>query len=197
MKWAGAAYPGAYYLCPSVLEWPVCLCSLCNTLGHKSQSIRTEGTDEQTSMSTVHADQHIVNLAVLLASTKCHAIPDNKVHGANMGPTWVLSAPCGPHKPCYQGYCEVQWITRIMHMVCICFALFFVWYMSISPKCFWICFNGTEAIILWTTVNAIITMQHATELHTCNGMYLKTFLDEKQTDKLYFTWKDELRDVYC
>ena len=23
--------------------------------------------------------------------------PDNKVYGANMGPTWVLSAPDGPH----------------------------------------------------------------------------------------------------
>ena len=23
--------------------------------------------------------------------------PDNKVHGANMGPTWVLPAPDGPH----------------------------------------------------------------------------------------------------
>ena len=31
--------------------------------------------------------------------------PDSKVHGANMGPTWVLSAPdgphIGPHEPCY------------------------------------------------------------------------------------------------
>ena len=27
---------------------------------------------------------------------KC-TIPDRKVHGANMGPTWVLSAPDGPH----------------------------------------------------------------------------------------------------
>ena len=26
----------------------------------------------------------------------CHS-PDSKVHGANMGPTWVLSAPDGPH----------------------------------------------------------------------------------------------------
>ena len=26
-----------------------------------------------------------------------HVIPENKVHGANMGPTWVLSAPDGPH----------------------------------------------------------------------------------------------------
>ena len=24
-------------------------------------------------------------------------VPDSKVHGANMGPTWVLSAPGGPH----------------------------------------------------------------------------------------------------
>ena len=23
--------------------------------------------------------------------------PDSKVHGANMGPTWVLSGPDGPH----------------------------------------------------------------------------------------------------
>ena len=30
----------------------------------------------------------------LLAS---RVIPDNKVHGANMGPTWVLSSPGGPH----------------------------------------------------------------------------------------------------
>ena len=27
----------------------------------------------------------------------CKSDPDSKVHGANMGPTWVLSAPDGPH----------------------------------------------------------------------------------------------------
>ena len=27
----------------------------------------------------------------------CNDVPDNKVHGANMGPTWVLSAPYWPH----------------------------------------------------------------------------------------------------
>ena len=26
-----------------------------------------------------------------------HGSPDSKVHGANMEPTWVLSAPSGPH----------------------------------------------------------------------------------------------------
>ena len=24
-------------------------------------------------------------------------VPDSKAHGANMGPTWVLSSPSGPH----------------------------------------------------------------------------------------------------
>ena len=32
-----------------------------------------------------------------------NTFPDSKVHGANMGPTWVLSAPCCPHEHCYQG----------------------------------------------------------------------------------------------
>ena len=26
-----------------------------------------------------------------------HSIPENKVHGANIGPNWVLSAQDGPH----------------------------------------------------------------------------------------------------
>ena len=28
---------------------------------------------------------------------KVIVFPDSKVHGANMGPTWVLTAPDGPH----------------------------------------------------------------------------------------------------
>ena len=34
-----------------------------------------------------------------------HTSWDGKVHGATMGPTWVLSAPepYWPHEPCYQG----------------------------------------------------------------------------------------------
>ena len=43
--------------------------------------------------------QHIVTYYYVLPSPygrRCY-IPDNKVHGANMGPTWVLSAPGGPH----------------------------------------------------------------------------------------------------
>ena len=31
------------------------------------------------------------------AKSSPEPIPDSKVHGANMGPTWVLSAPGWPH----------------------------------------------------------------------------------------------------
>ena len=38
--------------------------------------------------------------------------PDCKFHGANMGPTWVLPAPDGPHVPCYQGI--IPFPTKVM-----------------------------------------------------------------------------------
>ena len=34
--------------------------------------------------------------AQIVESDQYHYI-DNKAHGSNMGPTWVLSAPDGPH----------------------------------------------------------------------------------------------------
>ena len=46
--------------------------------------------------------------SVVLCHTDKRKFPDSKVHGANMGPTLILSAPdgtpCWPHEPCYQGY---------------------------------------------------------------------------------------------
>ena len=41
--------------------------------------------------STVGCDKHTVN------ALQDNGHPDSNVHGANMGPTWVLSAPDGPH----------------------------------------------------------------------------------------------------
>ena len=40
-------------------------------------------------------------------------LPDSKVHEAYMGPTWALSAPDGPHVPCYQGCYNVGDISDI------------------------------------------------------------------------------------
>ena len=43
------------------------------------------------SMGNLRADVFLQN-----NNNTCHN-PDSKVHGANMGPTWVLLAPDGPH----------------------------------------------------------------------------------------------------
>ena len=41
---------------------------------------------------------HAINTgATSIQRATTTSIPDSKVHGANMGPTWVLSAPDGPH----------------------------------------------------------------------------------------------------
>ena len=42
-----------------------------------------------------------------------HTFPDNKVHGANMGPTWVLSAPDGPHVGPMELAIRVMWHARM------------------------------------------------------------------------------------
>ena len=49
--------------------------------------------------STSGSKRHSMSLQILLhydRITECND-PDSKPHGANMGPTWVLSAPDGPH----------------------------------------------------------------------------------------------------
>ena len=59
--------------------------------------------------------------------------PDSKIHGANMGPTWVLSAPDGPHVgPTNLAIrhimlpCDVtrQWVDYELTMTFICFKSF-------------------------------------------------------------------------
>ena len=51
-------------------------------------------TIESDNMTTTEQAEYCVEYTVC-------SNPDSKVHGANMGPNWVLSAPCGPHEPCY------------------------------------------------------------------------------------------------
>ena len=51
-----------------------------------------------------------------------HDIPDSKVHGANMGPTWVLSSPGGPHVgpmnlPIWDGYVYNSRSRTVHHIV--------------------------------------------------------------------------------
>ena len=46
--------------------------------------------------SNIHMENMMNWKSTLQLSAKQY-LPDSKVHGANMGPTWVMSAPDGPH----------------------------------------------------------------------------------------------------
>ena len=57
-----------------------------------------------------------------MTSISGHLSLGSKVNGANMGPTWVLSAPDGPHVgpmnlAIQEGSLVVEYIPRIMYMV--------------------------------------------------------------------------------
>ena len=46
------------------------------------------------------------------------AIPDSKVHVANMGPTWVLPAPDGPHVgPMNLAIKDLSWVSNLGHIL--------------------------------------------------------------------------------
>ena len=51
-----------------------------------------------------------VYLLYIRTRSFCHVHPDNKVHGANMGPAWVLPAPDGPHA------CPMNFAIRVPHV---------------------------------------------------------------------------------
>ena len=63
-------------------------------------------------------DECCLNLYDSSYEARSRAYPNSKVNGVNMGPTWVLSAPDGPHvgpmNPCYQGKAtdELEQATR-------------------------------------------------------------------------------------
>ena len=44
----------------------------------------------------IHTDNGLEQI-VLAMSVRANGNPDSKVHENNMGPTWILSAPDGPH----------------------------------------------------------------------------------------------------
>ena len=55
-----------------------------------------------TGLNTMIVLQKRLITIVICSPCKDHSkYPDSKVHEAYMGPTWVLSAPCWPHEPCY------------------------------------------------------------------------------------------------
>ena len=72
------------------------------------------------------------NIAVGVTSPS-RDVPESKVHGSNMGPTWGRQdpggPPCWPHVPCYQG-CD-QCISIKNEYTCLCSSIF----IYITCKC--------------------------------------------------------------
>ena len=94
--------------------------------------------------------------------------PYSKVHRANMGPTWVLSSPDGPHEPGYQ-VPLLQYIPRNMHTVfdLLCFVVVIHWLIFPYPSglLHWHCGNLTIAPVpakqpwwIWINTSCEISM---------------------------------------
>ena len=76
--------------------------------------------------------------------------PDSEVHGAIMGPTWVLSAPDGPHEPCYQGI-HMEWCCHLSRLCGIVFACLLYW------KYMW--FINHLSLLLYIVFGSVCTLQ--------------------------------------
>ena len=64
-----------------------------------------------------------------------HDIPDNKNHGANMGPVSPRWAPCWPHEPCYQGYHSIPFhLQVIIFMQRETFIIAYLWYDMVTSS---------------------------------------------------------------
>ena len=68
----------------------------------------------------------------------CYKYPDSKVHGANMGPTWVLSVPDGPHVGPRNLAIRVAWLMEAVGMSC---------YMSLNFDWSWPVYTVTLTVI--------------------------------------------------
>ena len=62
-----------------------------------------------------------LNLLSALGRSHCDSFPDINVHGANMGPTWVLPAPDGPHVGPMNLAIRVAFQATIMMISCQCY----------------------------------------------------------------------------
>ena len=73
----------------------------------------------------------IINLAAIFIRIP---VPDSEVHGANMGPTWVLSAPDGPHvgpmNPALRG---TKRVIKIINMAATIAYFYCHWSLSVNP----------------------------------------------------------------
>ena len=74
-------------------------------------------------------------------------VPDREVHGANLGPPWVLSAPCWLHESCYHGC--LLWISSKK-----------IDQFTMEPHCSWFVFvnslGPSDAIWRWRSWSTLV-----------------------------------------
>ena len=74
----------------------------CHKLKQKGQHIRSDKTIQDKTNIRLHTNVYLYHIYIYVCVWIYICLwllrysPDSKVHGANMGPTWVLSAPDGP-----------------------------------------------------------------------------------------------------
>ena len=89
-----------------------------------------------------------------------NVIPDIKVHGANMGPTWGRQDPGGPHV----GHMNLaiwdgnSYYTRICYMFLILSLMWMPWGIT-GEKLVMACFYQAEAIT-WNNVHPDLWVMH-------------------------------------
>ena len=76
--------------------------------------------------SSAANDDNIVTMTNLSISRV--AIPDSKVHGANMGLIWGRQDPSGPHVgpmnfAIWDGYETLEWLKKMELQFCACYVL--------------------------------------------------------------------------
>ena len=90
------AYFMGYGVFVKVVQYHEFLTSVCITCWHNVSTYSLHNYMGMTQIRHIklqinHQHQYIPQIIHILPA------PDSKIHGPNMGPTWVLSAPDGPH----------------------------------------------------------------------------------------------------
>ena len=84
-----------------------------------------------------------------------HGYPDSKVHGANMGPTWVLSAPDGPHIG--PTNLAIRVITPSTHKLCEEWSLNLATHRNTEhPRDYAILCTLLGFVVVWVSVTCIL-----------------------------------------
>ena len=135
----------------------------------RKRTRKTHGSELDFSISIANALQILQSCTKpstwdISFSERRSSIPDSKVHGANMGPTWVLSAPDGLH---------IGPMNLAMRDIMVFCSWVVVCYHIVSEQC-----NTLPPVVfcfIW-----ILPMRFCGEVDVTIGMYTTHFIHTKK-----------------